>query len=233
MNYAVTVEKKLSDFPNMQNHPNLEIIEDHIWVIHNFLTDEECNHYVTTGEAATEEEWHAHNTEWWIGKFLPMPDDDYTSEMIQGISARLRGLLGDGDFEVGAPLSVHRQKEGQFMFDHADNPNETDHKNNHVLTSFVCYFSDFNGGNIYYKHLGLEYHPRKGDLVIHPGTERYRHGTRPVEPGPIRYNGTLWTYDPEVVALHAEGRVFEETDEINPVNKAKMMSKPEKPPKLL
>jgi hypothetical protein len=151
-------------------------------------------------------------------------------KIVNGLADRLKDLIGHGDYAVGAPQSVHRQKPGQFMFDHADNPNEKDHKNNHVLTSFVCYFSDFNGGNIYYKHLGLEYHPRKGDLVIHPGTERYRHGTTPVEEGPIRYNGTLWTYDPEVLDLHAEGRVFEETDEISPLVKARMSnSKPARP----
>lgn len=226
MDYPVTVELPLSNFPNMANHPNLEVLEDHIWVIHNFVTDEECDFYVATGEAATEEEWHAHNTEWWIGKFLPMPEDEETQRIVNGLAERLKDLIGHGDYAVGAPQSVHRQKPGQFMFDHADNPNEKDHKNNHVLTSFVVYFSDFNGGNIYYEHLGMEYHPRKGDLVIHPGTERYRHGTRPVEEGPIRYNGTLWTYDPDVVVLHEQGLVFDGHDEINPVEKARMSKKP-------
>lgn len=224
----VTVEFPLSHFPNIQNHPNLEIIEDHIWVIHDFITPEERNYYITVGENATEEEWFAHHTEWWRGKFLPMPQNHETDRIIGNLTQRLNHLIGYGDYVVGAPMSVHRMHEGEYMFDHADNPHD-EGMNNHVLTSFVLYMNDFNGGNIYYEHLGLEYHPKGGDLLIHPGTERYRHGTRPVEAGPTRYVATMWTYDPAAEALHAEGRVFEESDVKSPL----AFINEKKPPRLI
>lgn len=219
--YPITEEFTLESFPNIKNHPDLEIIEEHIWVIHNFTTPEERQTYVNVGEAATEEEWHAHNHEWWIGKFLPLPQEIEDS-LVPPIVERIKNILGDERIVIGSPRSVHRMHEGQYMFDHADNPTEDSGKNNHVLTSFVLYHNEFNGGNIYYKHLGIEYHPQPGDLVIHPGTERYRHGTRPVEAGPTRYVSTMWAYDPEVVVLHQQGRVFDETDDLNPMKEVEI-----------
>jgi hypothetical protein len=222
-NIPLTVEKPLSHYPNIMNHPNLEIIEDYTWVIHDFTTPEEREKYISYGESKTEEEWHAHNTQWWVGKFMPI-DVDYGNTFIPAIIERFRKLVDNGSkYVIGEPYSVHRQKEGQFMFDHADNPKHIEgheEQDNHTLTSFVLYHSDFDGGEIYYHHLGYQYKPRAGDLVIHPATERYRHGTRPVKGNRIRYNSTLWLYDEYVGPLHAKGLVFENKDEINPLNKA-------------
>jgi hypothetical protein len=222
-NIPLTVEKPLSHYPNIMNHPNLEIIEDYTWVIHDFTTPEEREKYISYGESKTEEEWHAHNTLWWVGKFMPI-DVDYGHTFIPAIVERFRELVDNGSkYVIGEPYSVHRQKEGQFMFDHADNPKHVEghhEQDNHTLTSFVLYHSDFDGGEIYYHHLGHQYKPRAGDLVIHPATERYRHGTRPVKGDRIRYNSTLWVYDEYVAPLHAKGLVFENKDEINPLNKA-------------
>jgi hypothetical protein len=221
-NIPITVEKPLSHYPNIMNHPNLEVIEDYTWVIHDFTTPEEREKYISYGESKTEEEWHAHNTHWWVGKFLPI-DFDYAQTFVPGIVDRFRKLIENEDnYIIGGPLSLHRQKEGQFMFDHADNPKHTENtpnKNNHALTSFVLYHSDFDGGEIYYYHLGYQYKPKPGDLVIHPATERYRHGTRPVKGNRIRYNSTLWAYDEEIADL-PQGLVFDDRDEINPLDKA-------------
>jgi 2OG-Fe(II) oxygenase superfamily len=223
-NIPLIGERPLSFYPNIMNHPNLEIIEDYIWVIHDFTTPEEREKYISYGESKSEDEWHAHNNEWWVGKFLPI-DYEYASTFIPGIVERFAKLIENDqqEFTIGEPGSLHRQREGHYLYDHADNPRHeegTPHLDNHVLTSFVLYHSDFDGGEIYYYHLGHEYKPRAGDLVIHPGTERFRHGTRPVKGDRIRYNSTIWAYDNKVKHLHDQGLVFENDDTINPLQEA-------------
>jgi hypothetical protein len=95
------------------------------------------------------------------------------------------------------------------MFLHADNPNEKSGLNNWVDLSFVLYHNEFNGGEIIYPELEFEYHPLPGDLLMHPGSQNYIHGTNEVLPGPNRYNSTMWAYDNRAKKLHEEGLVYE------------------------
>lgn len=43
--------------------------------------------------------------------------------------------------------------------------------------------SDYIGGEIYYPNLDIEIKPTRGSMIIHPGTELYTHGVRPIEDG--------------------------------------------------
>lgn len=186
-----------------------EIYED-IWVIHNFITIEERNFYLGLVENSPEEDWWKREPGWWHGKFLPVPAG---SEVPENIVNRLRDILGDkDDWSWGSPRSVHRIKPGEKMFLHSDNPNEKSGLNNWVDLSFVLYHNNFNGGEIIYPELGIEYHPVEGDLLMHPGLQRYLHGTKEVLPGPNRYNSTMWAYDIRAKELHEKGLVFEQND---------------------
>ena len=81
----------------------------------------------------------------------------------------------------GAGMPVH----------HDDDPYKTE------LTTkygFVLYLNDdYTGGEIYYPKLNIEYKPKAGDLVIHPGSEEYSHGVRDIVSGE-RYNITLFAH---------------------------------------
>jgi hypothetical protein len=81
----------------------------------------------------------------------------------------------------GAGMPVH----------HDDDPYKTE------LTTrygFVLYLNDdYTGGEIYYPKLNIEYKPKVGDLVIHPGSEEYSHGVRDIVSGE-RYNITLFAH---------------------------------------
>jgi hypothetical protein len=196
-----------SKLDNIKNVNGFEQIHENIWVIHNFITIEERNFYINLAESANEEEWWKREKGWWNGKFLPVPKE---SDIPEGIVKRLKAIISDEDYWVwGSPRSVHRIKPGEKMFLHADNPNEKSGLNNWVDLSFVLYHNEFNGGEIIYPELNVEYHPLPGDLLMHPGSQNYLHGTKEVLPGPTRYNSTMWAYDNRAKKLHEEGLVFE------------------------
>jgi hypothetical protein len=59
---------------------------------------------------------------------------------------------------------------------------------------FVLYLNEnYDGGELYYPLLNIEYKPKRGDLVIHPGSIEYSHGVRDISNGE-RYNITLFAH---------------------------------------
>ena len=56
------------------NHPNFEKIEENIWVIHNFLLENERKEYTHVAETIKEEEWWKENNGWYKGKFLSIKE---------------------------------------------------------------------------------------------------------------------------------------------------------------
>lgn len=194
-------------------HPNFEMLEEHIWVIHDFTTEEERNFYIDFAESSPEENWWLREPGWWNGKFLAIPKESPVPEQIV---SRFKQWIDDPDYWAwGSPASVHRIRPGEKMFIHADNPNEKSKLNNWVDLSFVLYHNEFNGGEIIYPELNFEYHPKPGDLLMHPGSNNYKHGTNPVLDGPTRYNSTMWAYDKRAEKLHQENKVYEGSETRN------------------
>jgi hypothetical protein len=192
---------------SLKNANGFEEIHDEIWVIHNFTNKNERDFYIKLAESAEENEWWQREPGWWNGKFLPVPKD---SDVPLQIVKKIQLLIEDHEnWTWGTPSSVHRIKPGEKMFLHADNPNEKSGLNNWVDLSFVLYHNEFNGGEIIYPELGVEYHPLPGDLLMHPGSQNYLHGTKEVLPGPNRYNSTMWAYDNRAKKLHEDGLVYE------------------------
>lgn len=61
-----------------------------------------------------------------------------------------------------------------------------------VLYGGILYWNDeFEGGQLSYTNLNIDYNPVPGDLVLHPGTEEYTHGVRDVLSG-VRYTSTIF-----------------------------------------
>jgi hypothetical protein len=206
-------------FSKIFSHPNFESLQEHVWVIHDFTSKEEQEYYLKIAETAKEEEWWTREPGWWRGKFLPLPRNEETDLIVNGVLDKLKGLVDDPDqWTWGSPMSVHRQQVGQSMFLHSDNPEGIMEINNWVEISFVMYHSDFNGGEIVYPELDFVYKPVKGDLLIHPGTENYLHGTKPVLEGPVRYNSTAWAYDKRVDKLKKENKVYEGSNQTDPLD---------------
>jgi len=65
-----------------------------------------------------------------------------------------------------------------------------------VLYGSILYWNDdFEGGELSYVNLGIDYKPVAGDLVFHPGTIEYTHGVKDVTSG-IRYSSTTFIKSP-------------------------------------
>jgi hypothetical protein len=214
----------LSKMIKEESLPNLEKIEENIWVIKNFISEEDRNRYVEYAENLDEEEWWKKNRNWWVGKFIVVDNSSPLSDLSQKLCDGVESILQE-DIHLGAFGSIHRLTEGQGMFIHTDNPTEvrdlndehgnkigeTGGHNNYCILAMVVYLNDFNGGELYFPGLNVEYKANAGDLVLFPGTgKEYDHGVRPLKAGPKRYITTGFGYDKGAEALKKAQYVFED-----------------------
>lgn len=212
---------------NIKNYPGFQVLRDDVWVIKNWFSPEELDFWTGIANAATEEDWNKTDRDWWHDKFLYIGDMEDVKPKILELHDRIKGLLDPEfkDWMIGHTLSLHRMREGQEMFLHADDPVEQTGKTNYVKLSFVMYLNEFNGGELYYPRLDFTYHPEPGDIVIHPGHSQYEHKTLPVKPGPTRYVLATTAQSPEFQELAAGGYLYHDTEgnvlenEIDPVAK--------------
>lgn len=216
----------LSTMTNFEKHPNLKKLEENIWVIPNFISEEDREKLMNCATSVPEEEWWITDRSWWNGKFL-VPDGDQTfDQVVAKLKVDVREYLPD-DVYLGAFGSIHRLIEGQGMFIHTDNPTEkrdlidddgnkigeTDGVNNYCILAMVVYLNDFNGGEIFFPQIGFEYKANAGDLLLFPGTgKEYDHGVRPLASGPNRYITTGFGYDQKVERLKEMQYVFEDVE---------------------
>jgi len=206
-------------------HPNFTQIEENVWVIKNFISDEICDSLVEYAESQPEEKWWERNKrEWWHGKFLFAAENDRIIKTFIDIKEEIAKLFTE-DWFLSDMASIHRMQKGEGMFEHSDNPTEDMGRNNFVELSFVLYISDFKGGEIYYPRIEgphpampLHYKSEKGDLLIHPGVGKYFHGVYPVTSDAVRYVTTAFAYDRRVKELRDKGLVYEDVNSGQPIN---------------
>jgi len=87
---------------------------------------------------------------------------------------------------------INRFKSGDSMPVHSDKGPEEG--NNNILHGVVIYLNDdYEGGKIHYPEKEISIKPKKGSLVIHPGSEEYRHGVTEVVSGE-RYAITMFVH---------------------------------------
>jgi len=205
---------------NVLNHPNYQKIEKNIHVIKNFTTEEERDFFLEIATKGTQKDWGKDPRRWWHNKIMFVGEENLKHQHMENIYKRIYNLFEDekDNTFLGGLSTVHRMQPGESMFPHSDNPSGVgvDYKlvglTNYVIFGMVLYHSDFNGGEIYYKHLGITYKPEKGDLLMHPGSVKYSHGTRPVLPGNNRYISTMFLYDNSAKGVKESGLVFETMD---------------------
>jgi hypothetical protein len=76
-------------------------------------------------------------------------------------------------------------KDGYFL--HWDQENDPS-----IELGIVYYVNDnYQGGELFYPKLNIEYKPKAGDLIIHPGSFKYMHGVRDVTEG-TRYSMNMF-----------------------------------------
>jgi hypothetical protein len=216
---------EMFNYDSIKLHPNFTQIEENVWVIKNFISDEICDSLVEYAESQPEEKWWERNKrEWWHGKFLFAAENDRIIKTFIDIKEEIAKLFTE-DWFLSDMASIHRMQKGEGMFEHSDNPTEDMGRNNFVELSFVLYISDFKGGEIYYPRIEgphpampLHYKSEKGDLLIHPGVGKYFHGVYPVTSDAVRYVTTAFAYDRRVKELRDKGLVYEDVNSGQPIN---------------
>lgn len=192
------------------NYNNIEQIDENIFVLHKFILEDESDYYLQIANSSDEEEWWKGNNGWYKGKYLYVGDDNKIKSIAKEIINRLMNTFEDGQtYTYGDPVSIHRMLPGQEMFLHADFPELDNASDDVVLFNTAIYHNDVLGGEIYYPKLDIEYHPQKGDVVLHPGTTKYQHLVRPVKDNP-RYISTLWGANTLGMKIKSSGGLYNE-----------------------
>jgi hypothetical protein len=208
----MTKPTPLFEMVNEKLLPNVTKIEKNIWVVSNFISEEDRKFCIDYAESLEEEAWWEKD-KWWKGKIVELEKNSPVKILFEKISKELQKYLLDGVFIGTRPFgSLHRLTEGQSMFLHTDNPTkvreyidehgnvvgETSGDNNYCLLAIILYLSDFNGGELHFPRLKIKYKANPGDLLLWSGAgEDYDHEVLPVLPGPNRYITTGFGYSKE------------------------------------
>ncbi len=181
--------------------PNVTKIEENIWVIKNFIPEDILAQYDDFISNLPEEEWFKSQKAWWYGKIYNIGPDHFMYNVSDTVLKMTLDILQD-NIALEEFDSIHRLIEGTSMPVHTDNPAEireingdngsyvstANGKNSYAILATVHYLNNFNGANLYFPNLGIEYHGTRGDLIMFPGVhKKYDHGVRPLEAGPNRH----------------------------------------------
>jgi hypothetical protein len=164
-----------------------------IIVIPNFIDDTSISNIVSMANGLSDEDWSVLN-EYSNENFkdknysLINYNDNFrelASEQALEIISDVWGISKEDIFLTGFNTMSRSKDLGMPV--HSDGGDGLSQK---TLYGLVLYLNtcdtDFVGGELYYPNLGIEYKPKAGDLVIHPGSEEYSHGVRDVAFG-VRY----------------------------------------------
>lgn len=87
------------------------------------------------------------------------------------------------NLELSGLATLQRMQTGVELKCHTDK--DTDPS---IKYATILYINDeYNDGELFFKHIDFKIKPKKGSLIIFPGTEEFHHGVTPVGEGPIRY----------------------------------------------
>ena len=147
------------------NNTNVITLEPNIFLIKNFLSDQECDSLVHYADSS---EWLFEEKEYGVDLDLAISDKEY----VDNLRSRISNLFFDQYNIEGADV-IHRRFPGQTLHVHNDNNGTRPW----LIWGISIYLNQFENGEIFYPNLGFEYNPNKGDLVIHPSSlDKYKIG---------------------------------------------------------
>jgi hypothetical protein len=185
-----------------------EEIDTEIFLVKDFVTEQERAEIINIAESATEEDWSTYYmdglksfaktkfghddidslvaegkleiTYKWKDKNLMIEDD----ELRDRLNARLRDLVADVPGLVfNGTGTIQRQYEGAELIVHVDN-----HTDPSLIYAAIMYLNDdYTDGELIFPERGIEIKPPAGALVVFPTHAEYLHGTKAPGPGPVRY----------------------------------------------
>jgi hypothetical protein len=178
-----------------------------VYLITDFVTDDEVSAVLDIVNNATEEDWKTHYmqgvkdlaerkygrtdvdnlveeglieiTHHWVDKNLSLP-----YEISELMSERIKDIISfDPEIAFDGVGTIQRQYEGEPLKEHVDN-----HADPMIEYAVIMYINDdYNQGELFFGRLGLEIVPPAKSMVIFPSGEDYLHGVKPPGPGPKRY----------------------------------------------
>ena len=168
------------------NIPNAIKLEENIYLVKKFLDQESLNSLVRTAENA--EKWDANLdlvNPFWRNKTIDVGNEKIT----KCINEKQSAFLNNTCWINGNDKILRQFVGGETLNIHCDNPaiDDPSYKDDGTRWGMVIYLNEFNGGEIFYPKLNITYKPEPGDLVIHPASSKYEHGTKPVLEGSNRY----------------------------------------------
>ena len=180
-----------------------------IFVVRNFLKEDEIAALELQFSTMTEDEWSKQYTdslyafierqygvktieeaqalghdikidENWVDKNALIKDQKVSSSINDRLSKLFEPFT---ELDLQGVGSIQRQYEGVSLSYHVDSLS-----NPLVVFANVLYVNDdFTGGELHFPKIDITYRPEKGALIVFPSADDYLHGVLPVGPGPIRY----------------------------------------------
>jgi hypothetical protein len=178
-----------------------------VYLIPNFLTNNEINSVMSVINRASEDDWKTHYmqgvkdlakrkygrtdidslleeglieiTTRWIDKNLGLPHD-----ISEPITERIKKIISfDPEIAFDGVGTIQRQYEGEPLIEHVDN-----HADPMIEYAVIMYINDdYNDGQLFFGKLGLEIVPPAKSMIIFPSGEDYLHGVKPPSAGAQRY----------------------------------------------
>lgn len=186
----------------------VEEIYDEIYMLSNFVTEDERKKIIDIAESKTQEEWTHHYmsgvkdfslrkfgtddidflvksgkleiTHDWVDKTVFIEDNDLRNSL----SDKVNQIVSiDPELSFNGVGTIQRQYEGAELRVHVDN-----HTDPSLSWAVIMYINDdYTNGELIFPDLNISIKPPAGSMVMFPTHEGYLHGVNPPGPGPMRY----------------------------------------------
>lgn len=182
-------------------------LDPNIYMVENFLTEKEISEMWSIIDNAQAEDWAQHQhytkhledraeeltgkrdfkaagievTQNWDDKVLSLSGK---TSLVQILASRVGSFFEpDCGFDFRSFGTLQRMYDGTELKAHYDDKADVRH-----VWACVAYINDdYNKGELFFSHKGIEITPPAGAAMIFPATEEYEHGVRTVAKGPVRY----------------------------------------------
>lgn len=185
---------------------------DQIFVIKNFLHENEITELLKFVNSVDEKLWHEEYlrnlkpfcmqkfgrddienlvkeglfeiTQNWYDKVIMIQNREETHHLFEKIHERLHLLFNDESIIVpSGNNTIQRMQPGVELKSHFDQ--NTDPSIGYA--SIIYINNDYADGELYFVNKNFTIKPDPGTLIIFPGTKEYEHGVKTVGEGPVRY----------------------------------------------
>lgn len=168
--------------------PTFKQIHEQIFLIENFISDEEKDELLSIAKSASQEDWEKdyieNNNGYEIDKNALWYDKalNIESKLRVDLQERLKKAIPK-EFKVKKFLTIQRHYPGSNLPEHIDK----DHDENMEYAAVLYLNEDYIGGELYFPNLNINLRlPEKSLILFYTGNP-YLHGVKEVLPGPTRY----------------------------------------------